>query len=93
MPTSAGGFNGIAGKVIGGLAILGIAAGASAIFAQSGMKADIKGNTDELDHRRPAVAAVPVIQRDIEHIRGDVTEIKGDISKIEQAITKLADRD
>lgn len=79
-------------KIIGTLAAAGAIGGVGLAIAQSGMKENIEDNTDELEHQRTAVEAVPVMQRDLEHMRSDLGEVKDDIGKIEEAITKLAER-
>ncbi len=48
-------------------------------------KDDIADNAADIKSNRAAVAAVPVMQRDIEHIQKDV-------SKIEQHLAKIAER-
>ena len=54
-------------------------------IAQSGIQTQQKTNTDEIARLREVVQAIPLIQKDTEHI-------KEDISKIEEAITKIAEK-
>ncbi len=56
-------------QVIGGLAAAGILGTVGMAIAQQGLKTQVNHNTEILADRRQAVAAIPVIIRDLEHIK------------------------
>ncbi len=86
MATNSNGFNSLTMRIVGGLALAGILGTIGLATAQSGIKTQQETNTDEIRRLREAVESVPVMQKDIEHI-------KKDVSKIEKAITKLAEKE
>lgn len=85
------GFRSVAMRVVGGLALTGILGMFGVAYAQVALKTKVERNESDIAAVQRAAAAVPVIQRDIEHVKEDVQEIKSDISKIESAITKIAE--
>ena len=75
----AGATNGIwthLGRVGAGLVTIAIAGLVGMAVAQGKLETRVETTEKELDERASKVDAIPVIQKDIEHIRGDIKEIK-----------------
>ena len=86
MPAAVNGTTRVITTIIGSLTVLAIGGGVAIGWAQSGMKENITANKEELERRAPAVAAIPVIQTEITHIKDDMKEMKVDIKTILQVV-------
>jgi peptidoglycan hydrolase CwlO-like protein len=59
------------------------------VSTQGEIYAQVKTNTAELKKREPFVDSVPVVQNDIEYIKGDIDSIQNDVEGIEGHIDSM----